>query len=483
MTCSNFRSTIRRMLAVFVPQTLATIFRQALAAFVSVVLASGLAFAGEPLAVTGSAATQPGQAFVWPSGSTVRYTVDSGPLSATPSGQVVINNAQGLTRVKNLFQNWQSVPTTSITYTYAGPITGIAGGDVKTVQDFNTVKGTCTAGTQNPVIFDANGSLFSGLGLDPLVIGFASTCKMNAQTGQIMSAMAVLNGIFQDGISTPSDYELSADQFDEAMTHELGHFSGLGHSQINLALFQSGVVDACNTDDLAGLPLMFPVEFCQSRKSVGLPILSPDDVAWISKLYPAANYASSYGTISGFIFFSDGITAAQGANVIARRVDDPSTPEDESKRIAVSCVSGFLFTGNPGQNLTGDNTGGSQLGSRNPALIGYYEIPVPPGSYTVEVEAIDSEFSGGSSVGPLDPPAPVPPEFWHNYESGYDDPSLADSVTVAAGQKISNLNIILNGTPSRFDANEDGDIVRLEPAGIPFLLRVPKRLSVQGEAA
>ena len=137
--------------------------RQLSAMLVSLLLVAGLASAGEPLSVTGTAATQPGQAFVWPSGTTIHYTVDTGPLSTNPSGQVVINNAQGLARVKSLFQNWQSVPTTSITYTYAGPITGVAGGDVKTVADFNTVKGTCTAGTQNPVIFDANGSIFSGL--------------------------------------------------------------------------------------------------------------------------------------------------------------------------------------------------------------------------------------------------------------------------------------------------------------------------------
>lgn len=464
-----------------------TLIRQGLAAFVSALLASGLAFAGEPLAVTGPAATQPGQSFVWPSGSTIHYTVDTGPLSTTPSGQVVISNAQGLTRVKSLFQNWQSVPTTSITYTYAGPITGVSGGDVKTVSDFNTVKGTCTAGTQNPVIFDANGTIFSGLGLDPLVIGFASTCKMNAQTGQIVSAMATLNGQFQDGVSNTTNFELSADQFDEAITHELGHFSGLGHSQINLALYQSGVVDTCDTDDLAGLPLMFPVEFCQSRKSAGLPILSPDDIAWISKLYPGASYASSYGTISGFVLFSDGITAFQGANVIARRVDDPSTPEDESKRIAVSSVSGFSFTGNPGQSVTGDNTGGSSFGSRNTALIGYYEIPVTPGNYTVQVEAIDQQFTGGSSVGPLDPPVQtVAAEFWHANESAYDDVAQADPVTVTAGQKISNLNIILNQTPPRFDPNEDGEVERVEPPSVPFLLRVPKRLAmqpIQGESA
>jgi hypothetical protein len=322
------------------------------------------------------------------------------------------------------------------------------------------------------------------LGLDPLVIGFSSTCKLDTQAGHITSAMILLNGSFQDSVTnaTTNNFELSADQFDEAITHEMGHFSGLGHSQINLDLFQNGQVNNCDVDELAGLPLMFPVAFCQSRKSAGLPILSPDDAAWISKLYPGATFASTYGTLSGFVFFSDGITAVQGVNVVARRMDDPSTTADESKRIAFSAVSGFSFTGNPGQAITGDNTNGSSFGSRNPALIGYYEIPVAPGTYTIQVENIDSSFVGGSSVGPLDPPAVTygAAEFWHKNESAFDDPAQRDPLTVAAGQKLSNLSFILNQTPPRFDSYEDGE-VRLNSPENPFLLREPESPWIVGD--
>ncbi len=443
-------------------------------AMMSLLLVASQSYAGGPLSVTGTAATTPGQAFVWDTTKTIQYTVDSGPLSVNPSGQTVINNSQGLTRVQGLFQNWGSVPTASLQFKYAGPITGVSGGDVKTLADFNTVQGSCNAGTQSPVIFDANGSLIQALGEDPLVIGFSSTCKLDAVSGHIQSALILLNGEFQDGVSSPStsNYEISADQFDEAITHEMGHFLGLGHSQINLAMYQSGYVNNCPVDGLAGLPLMFPIEFCQSRKSAGLPILAPDDIAWISKLYPSGTYAANYGTISGFVLFSDSITHVQGVNVIARRVDDPNTPQDESQRIAVSVVSGYLFTGNPGQRVTGDNTAGSEFGSRNPALIGYYEIPVTPGTYTIQTENIDSSFTGGSSVGPLDPPvnSPGAPEYWHAYESAFDNTTQADPVTVTAGQKISNLNFILNGTPPRFDPNEDGEVRGVVPEN-PLVFR------------
>ncbi|HEX5424178.1 MAG TPA: hypothetical protein VFW94_11565 [Candidatus Acidoferrales bacterium] len=447
--------------------------RRIVALALSLLVATGISVAGGPLNVTGPAATMPGQPFVWNSSSPIRYTVDGGPLSVNPSGQTIIGNAQGVARVESLFQNWE-VSTDAISFSYAGVISGIAGGDVKAIQDFNTVQGSCNAGTQSPVIFDANGSLTEALGMDPLVIGFTSPCKLDMQAGHILSALIVMNGEFQDGVSSPNsgNYELDADQFDQAITHEMGHFAGLDHSQINLDLFQSGAVGNCNLDELAGLPLMFPVQFCQSRKSAGLPILAPDDVAWISKLYPSSTYAANYGTISGFVFFSDGITHVQGVNVIARQVDDPNTPEDESRRVAFSVVSGFLFTADPGQAITGNNTNGSAYGSRNPAMIGYYEIPVPPGTYTVETENIDASFVGGSSVGPLDPPAVTygADEHWHHYESAYDDVSQADPITVQAGQKISNVNFILNQTPPRFDQFEDGEARLVSPQS-PIVFR------------
>src|SRR5437667_7449965 len=114
--------------------------------------------------------------------------------------------------------------------------------------------------------------------------------------------------------------------------------------------------------------------------------------------------------------------------------------------MAVSAVSGYLFTANPGQNVTGNNTNGDRNGSRNPSLIGYYQIAVPPGTYTVEIEAVDQEFVGGSSVGPLSPPAPFLglPEFWNHDESGFDIPQQRDTITVHPRDNITDIDIILN---------------------------------------
>jgi hypothetical protein len=405
-----------------------------------------------------------GDPFTWdPARMPIAYRVDPGPMAVGPSGAVVINNATGLQRIQDMFSVWQSVPTAAISYSNAGPLLpagSYIGGDLSTVQQYNDVIGSCKAAAQSPVIFDANGQIMAGLGLPPEVIGFASGCALDSASGHLIAAAVVLNGKFQDGVdsasSSPPNFELTANEFDEAITHEIGHFSGLDHSQINLDLLTQHVFP-CDVDGLAGLPLMFPLEICQARKDAGLPVLSPDDAAWISSLYPGANLASGYGTISGSILFSDGVSPVQGVNVIARMVDDPRTPEDESRRVAVSVVSGYRFTANPGQSVTGDNTNGDVDGSRNPQLIGYYELHVPPGTYIVEVESIYGGFQGGSSVGPLSPPVPLPgaAEFWNKQESAFDFPLQRDTITVHAGDNITGINIILNNTPQRFDQYED----------------------------
>jgi hypothetical protein len=193
---------------------------------------------------------------------------------------------------------------------------------------------------------------------------------------------------------------------------------------------------------------MFPFSSCQSKASVGLPMLAPDDIAWISYLYPNGSFSSTYGFISGQVRFEDGITPVQGVNVIARRPDDPSTSQDESRRVAISVVSGFLFTDRPGQIVTGDNSEGSTFGSRQPGHEGYFLIPLPSGEWTVSLESIDQSFTDSSSVGPLNPPVPMP---------GFGS---SKTVTVTPGA-TTNLDFKLFGTPPRFDSFEDESRLRM----------------------
>jgi len=411
----------------------------------------GSAWAGGPLVVGGTFGP-PGQPFTWDiSLGEVQYRTDGGGLG-------VLSNSEANDLVAAMFQVWEDVPTAAIGFNRLGQITGLADGNVETLAEFDRVVGRCEAGSQSPIIYDKQGALFSVLfGPGSGVIGFAGPCQVSSG-GRIVSALVALNGGFLDGQTFNG--ELTGNEFEAVFIHEFGHFFGLDHSQVNLnCLFGC----ASGSDDAFGLPTMFPFLISGLTEVPGVHparTLSMDDLAWVSRLYPDPSFSSSYGTISGTILFSDGLTPAQGVNVIARRVNDLGTTENESRRFAVSVVSGYRFTGNPGQSVTGTNTGGSPFGSRDPALIGAFEIPVPPGAYTIEVEGLSAAFQGGSSVGPLDPPFPNPgaQEFWNVGEANDDPTYLSSPVTVAAGATASGIDIILNGTPRRLDAFE---IVRL----------------------
>ena len=125
--------------------------------------------------------------------------------------------------------------------------------------------------------------------------------------------------------------------------------------------------------------------------------------------------------------------------MVARRVEAGA---NEDRRFAASSVSGYRFGFVHGNAITGDLSNGA--GSSNPAHIGLFEIPVPAGSYTLEVEGIHEEFVEGSSVGPglfiIALPGTAPP------------PSAA--IAVAAGELEVGHDVTLIGTAPRFDEFE-----------------------------
>jgi hypothetical protein len=410
------------------------------AVLAGLLLPAGAAFAGGPLAVRST-----GAPYVWSTAAPIAYRTDNGPLSA------IVTEAQAQARVLAMFNVWENVSTSNIDYNRAGSIsnTGVfTDGDVSTVQEYNAVNTDCGNGVQSPIIYDTAAVIFIDLGLDETsIIGFAGPCALNAT--QIVSGDAVMNGLFQDGDNVVVP-DLTVALYDAVFIHEFGHFSGLDHSQVNV-----NCLGFCGADDLEGLPTMFPF-----LEDASQGILSDDDKAWISRLYPAATFATTHGTITGTVVFSDGLSHAQGVNVIARRVD---TGTNQDRTNAVSVVSGFKFTSNPGQSVTANylpctlasdcppngffdnNSGGSTLGSRQSGDIGYFEIPVPSGfAYTVELEAIDPDFDAGSSVGPFSPPIPMPGTA----------PAPVTTAVVNANTTISVGDLVLIGTDPRFDQFE-----------------------------
>ncbi len=365
--------------------------------------------AGTPLAVTAH-----GKEVGWGTGAAITYHVDQGSLGN-------LNNTQAVALVNELFGTWQAVPGANLTIQNGGALNV----DVNST-NYTTYRANNGQDSYHPIIFDTDGSITDavfGGGASDFTAGFAGPGWListdPAQDGKIVDASAVFNAKFL------TNNHGTLTEFKAIMLHELGHFLGVGHSQANLGLaFDREII----FNDNDSLPIMFPISL-GDRSS----ILSTDDKAQLLRLYPGGGMSN--GTISGKVLLSDGATPFQGANVIARRVDDPNN-------IAVSSVSGFYYKG------TGIN---SNKGTTDVTVQGYYEISgLPAGNYTVEVEPIHPGFISGSSVGPLDPPVdlPGPSEYYSGAsESNSDANNSAAIVSVNSGQSVSNINLILNTTP------------------------------------
>jgi hypothetical protein len=422
------------------------------------------ATAGGPLFVTGYSATQPGQPYRWIN-TPITYKTDLGSLGNQ-------TNSQANDLVTAAFQVWQGVSTASLNIQRAGPlstdVTGVldSNGDPAVFLNFYNAMTNCddSSQPQNSIVYDLDGSILENVyGLDNnSTMGFTQIACADDTAGAITRGWAVLNGRFIDGQpSTPSHETVTLEEFKAVFVHEFGHLLGLDHSQINLNCLTD---EACSSDDAAGLPIMFPILLYQSTGN-----LTADDRAAISALYPAASLSTTMGRIQGHVFFSDGRTPAQGYNVIARQVGNP-------RRVAVSTVSGYLYTPWLGNIIFPDNTTNVYTygfyGSRDANLIGSFDIQgLPPGDYTLEVEAIngvgDYPFTEASAVGPTGNifsasfqyrmPGTCALQYLHNPSSPSDSCSAQSTLTVGGGY-ITNTNtdIILLGTETRYDQWEDG---------------------------
>ena len=416
-------------------------------------MAAATAYATGPLYV-GGPGTGEGFPFVW-NINPLTYWTDQGNLGS-------LGNTAANDLVQQAFQAWQSVPTSTLTFSPAGALST----DIQTGAQYLSLEndlnncfvplppGSLAKGRS--IIYDTDGSILQDLGEDPnSILGFATALcfTTTGANNNFNRGLALINGKSVTGPSSTTEVKA-------VMTHEFGHMIGLDHSQINLDCLTVG--PGAPSCDLQGLPTMFPVLI----DAVEMSTLATDDIAGISALYPTSNFASSTGRITGHVLFSYGQTPAQGFNVIARKTDNPLV-------IAVSNVSGFLFTADAGNPVY--PWPGSDFGSRDPALIGFYDIPgLPPGDYTVGVEAIHNSepipFVLGSGLGPigdlgfqfplpslLPTPPPCTPEYLVSGATATCSSAAAAVIPVAAGSAVSTgTDVILIGTPPRYDAWEDG---------------------------
>ena len=200
----------------------------------------------------------------------------------------------------------------------------------------------------NPVIYDTDGSIIDsifGVGAKNSVLGFAgSAWNDNGSMCVYVEGRAVINGYIAVNDTTMK----------VVLAHEVGHLIGLDHTQLDNS---QGLVSSSPSN----YPLMYPIAYR------GYSSLHEDDIAAVSALYPDVTLGSVYGQLTGSFTQANG-TPIPGANIWAKEV---------STNQVFSVVSDYLI----------QNTG-------------YFKLLLPPGSYTLHAEVIQTEFTAGSSIGP-----------------------------------------------------------------------------------
>jgi len=417
-----------------------------------------LSRAGGPKCVAGATYFDPttaGIPLVWPQGL-ISYSTDQGDLSP------ILPNASANTFVASAFSQWTSVPTAAVAATRSGQLAEDVNGSNVIVNSDGTISMPADiqptpTGTPVGIVYDYDGSV-----TDALIgsgAGDSSQCFSNAVFGgddnygtfaTYQHALIVINGQCALQSSQLNDVKYR-------LVRVIGSVLGLGWSQLNPNVLTG--TPHPTSDDYAGFPVMHftdhfncvPITLCYPNPYQ----LAMDDAAALSRLYPvtAQNqsnfpgkqvFSAATARIHGSVWFTDShgnrTQAMQGVNVAARWID-PTTGL-ASRRYAAASVSGFLFTGNAGNPITGfDDVVGDPLaewGSGSQNVEGFFDLAglQPPNGnsaqYQLSVEGLNPQWSAG--VGPYSP-GPVAP-------SGSAQPIV---VTVTPGNDVAQ-DILMGGS-------------------------------------
>jgi hypothetical protein len=371
-----------------------------------------------------------GRPYAWDSSRPIAYTMDPGPLG-------IFSNLQASQWVADAFKAWGSVEGARLSVEPTAPYsTDITGRNVVSVLNSRPQNVSL-------VILDSDGSVLNtlfGFGAADAIAGIGFPERFDTANARILQATAIISG--RDSRFMRPEWFRGA-----LIEHELGHFLGLTHSQLNPEV----AIDGDPTDD----HLAPRMSYNEGPNSV--PGLHRDDRAWIAALYPDPDASATTGTIRGRVLLPDGVTGLQGIQVVARK-------DGDERATAVSGVSGYRYKDPSGS------------GSRDVALWGAYELPgLPPGSYRLAVE----QLTNAASVAPVHGTLPGGHRFWRESEVPSRRAEEATLVAVEAGETLDGRDFIVEGpsTPPRMVAEVGPNLLPEYAQTLPLPCIVAGRVS------
>jgi hypothetical protein len=200
--------------------------------------------------------------------------------------------------VARAFAQWQAVPTAAISYQYGGRTAAHPGED--------------------------DGSSTLGFASHPEMDGVLASTSFLIDTtaGTLIESDIFFNTAFQWSVAPNG--ETGRYDLESIALHEIGHFSGLGHSALGETELTPG-----GRRVLSSGAVMFPIAF--TAGSVAGRTLRADDIAGISDIYPDGDFGRK-GSVSGRVTKNG--QPLFGAHVVAF---DLTTQE---------MVAGFTLTSN-----------------------------------------------------------------------------------------------------------------------------------------
>ena len=247
-----------------------------------------------------------------------------------------------------------------------------------------------SANGTNPLVIDEDAEITKdifGLGNEFTTLGFAAIFTSNSITGGAIQGLAVFNASCLQGYELPGcttesgQLSFSDNDFTSFIVHELGHFLGLDHSQVNLTEAENDL----NGDDQL-ITTMYPTFIVGNGASFKVP--KRDDQVGLAQLYPSSSFTAGTWKITGKVYEEGGVQEFQCANLVARNVNNPKVD-------AISAISGDFSLAN------------SEDGSFE--ILGL----IPGESYSLVVEPLDPQALGSSGYTPCRGVSsePAPPQF------------------------------------------------------------------------